>query len=128
MRYIINLSQAHTLIFKFLDYEFSDKNFVKELNPYYKDGNTYTIEIFNNSEDLKMTYFWYGPGEYDDGTPHNGTGSLHINPDLVDNLRRSLSLRESKIIDIIADWVTEKLNMDIDEIELYPNRENPPSY
>ena len=50
MRYIISTTQAHTLIFKFLDNEFSDKNFVKNLNPYVKDGNTYTVEIFNNSK------------------------------------------------------------------------------
>jgi hypothetical protein len=43
-------------------------------------------------------------------------GSLYIDSNLVDNLRISLNVRESKIIDIIADWVSEKLNVEIDEV------------
>ena len=75
-----------------------------------------------------ISYFWYGPGEDDDGNPHNGIGSVHVHPEIVDTLRSAFSVRESKILDIIADWISETLNVDIDEISIYPHRKGSPNY
>lgn len=128
MRYVITQSQFHTLIYKYLNGKFSNKDFRKEINPYVKDGNTWRVEMFNDSGKELLSYFWYGTGEDDDGNPHNGVGSLHVNPEIVDTLRGIFSVRESKILDIIADWVSETLNSDIDEISIYPHRNKTPNY
>jgi hypothetical protein len=128
MRYIISQSQFHTLIYKYLNGIFSNKNFKKEINPYVKDGNTWRVDMFNDSGKRLLTYFWYGPGEDDDGNPHNGVGSLHIHYELLDSLRAPLGVRESKIQDIIADWVSETLDADIDEVSISPHRNGTPNY
>ena len=128
MRYIITPSQFHNLIYKFLEDMFSNKDFRKEINPYVKDGNTWRVDMFNDSGKRLLTYFWFGPGEDDDGNPHNGVGNLHVNPEIVDTLRNIFSVRESKILDIIADWVSETLNADIDEVSISPHRNGTPNY
>jgi len=129
MRYIITPSQFHSLIYKFLEDMFSNKDFRKEINPYVKDGKTWRVDMFDDSGKKRLlTYFWYGPGEDDDGNPHNGVGSLHIHYQILDSLRGFLGIRESKIQDIIADWVSETLNADIDEIAIHPARNKTPNY
>jgi hypothetical protein len=125
MRYIITQTQLHSLIYKYLDDMFSQKDFRKELNPYVKDGGTWRVDMFSDDGKNLITYFWYGKGEYDDGTPHNGVGSLHIHHRITDMLKDTLSIRESKVLDIVADWVSETLGGDIDEIDVYPKKENP---
>lgn len=128
MRYIISPSQFHNLIYKYLDDMFSEKKFKKEINPYVKDGNTWHIDLSSDSGKNLISYFWYGPGEDDDGNIHSGVGSLQIHYNLLDSLRGFLGIRESKIQDIIADWVSETLNVDVDEISIYPARRGTPNY
>ena len=128
MRYVITPTQFHNLVYGYLNEMFSKKDFRKELNPYVQDGGTWRIEMFDDNERELISYFWYGPGEYDDGTLHNGIGSLHVNPKIVDFIRSTFSLRESKVLDIIADWVSETLGADIDEISVFPQRPSPPNY
>ena len=94
-------------------------NEVNPLNP-----NAYRIEM---GDDL-ITYFYYGPGEYDDGEPHYGIGSLHVHPDIVDTLRKLIKIRESKVVDIVADWFSEKFGVDVDETSIYPYRKTPTTY
>jgi len=126
MRYIITSSQLHMLIYKYLDSIFSKKDFRIEPNPYVKDSRR--IDMFDDNGNERMSYFWFGPGTDDDDNPHNGIGSLHINPTILDSLRTMFSIRESKIKDIIADWVSERFNTDVDEIDIHPSRNKTPNY
>lgn len=128
MRYIITQSQFHKLIYSYLNNKFSNKDFIKEINPYVKSGGTFRINLFADNGEEKMSYFWFEPGEDDDGNPHNGVGHLHVNPEIADTLREIFSVRESKILDIISDWVSETLNVDIDETTIYPRRKKTPNY
>jgi hypothetical protein len=128
MRYIITPSQFHSLIYKFLDDIFPNKDFRKEINPYVKDGDTWRIHMFDEDDRNLITYFWYGPGDDDDGNPHNGIGLIYVHHEIVDTLRNTFSVRESKILDIIADWVSETLNVDIDKIAIYPNKNETLNY
>lgn len=121
MRYIITQTQLHSVIYKYLDDIFSKKDFKKEIITYAKDGNTFIIDMISDEGQELLKYFWYGPGEYDDGTPHNGLGSLHIHHNIVDMFVKMFSIRESKVLDIVADWVSETLGGDIDEIAIHPN-------
>ena len=61
-------------------------------------------------------------------TKHFGQGYLHINPNIVDELRQLIKIRETKVIDIVADWFSEKFQVDIDEALIYPKRKNTPVY
>jgi hypothetical protein len=121
MRYIINQTQLHSLIYKYLDDMFEGMTPNKEINPY--NPNAYRMDL-----DDKISYFYFGPGEYDDDTPHYGIGDLHIHPDIVDTLRQLFNIRQSKVTDIAADWFSDKFEVDIDEISIYPERKRPPVY
>lgn len=127
MRYVITQTQFHDLIYKFLNAKFKEDKFKKHYN---EDGETiWRIDMLDENGDDSISFFWHEPGLYDDGeTLHNGIGNLHIHPTIVDSLRTVFKVRENKIMDIIADWVSEKLNVDIDEITLYPYRQTPTVY
>jgi len=116
-RYIITQNQMHSVIYKYLDNMFDINSFTKEINPYNKDA--YRIDLIDNYGNNTISYFWFGPGEYDDDTKHYGIGNINIHPDIVDTLRQMITIRESKVMDIIADWFSEKFNEDIDEISIY---------
>jgi len=120
MRYIITSSQMHQVIYQYLDNMFKNVKPNKETNPY--NPSAYRLGIG------KIEYFYYGPGEYDDGEPHYGIGSLHINPEIVDDLRRIVKIRETKVIDIVSDWFSEKFEVDVDDASLYPERKTPVVY
>jgi hypothetical protein len=131
MRYIISQSQFHKLVYQYLDDLFSKDNFKKEINPFVSDGNTWRIDMYSDLNKNLISYFWYGPGgswDDDEGTIHNGVGNLHIHPSIIDTIRGLFRIRESKVMDIVADWVSEKLNVDIDEISIYPQRKSSPNY
>ena len=122
MRYIITSSQIHQIVYQYLDNMFKNVKQNKETNPY--NPEAYSIDLGDNL----ISYFYYGPGEYDDGEPHYGIGNLHINPEIVDDLRRIIKIRETKVIDIVSDWFSEKFEVDVDEVSLYPNRKTPAVY
>lgn len=126
MRYIITQSQLHTLVYSYLNAMFSNEDFTKRANEYVE--NTWRITMNDNKGNEKIEYFWYGPGEDDEGNLHNGTGTLHVHPDVADFVRKLFSVREGKALDIIGDWVSEKFGVDIDEISIYPDRQGPPNY
>ena len=88
-RYIITQSQLHRVVYKYLDNMLKDVKPRKEQNPHNEDA--YRIEL------PKITYFYFGPGEYDDGEPHYGIGVLHINPEIVDEDRKSTRLNSSHV-------------------------------
>jgi hypothetical protein len=126
MRYIITTTQLHRIIYKYLDDLFGGLEPKKEVNPY--DPRSYKIELISDDGVETIDYWWYAPGEYDDGQTHNGIGNLQIHPMVVDNLRGSISIRETKVMDIVADWFSEKFNVDIDETVIYPSRDKAVSY
>ena len=120
MRYIITQTQLHDIIYKYLNDMYKDINPIKKVNS--NNPEAFRLNLG------KITYFYFGPGKYDDDTSHYGIGNLHIHPDIVDTLRQLINIRESKVVDIIADWFSEKFEVDIDEISVYPKRDKPPVY
>ena len=128
MRYIITPSQLHKLVYSYLNDIFSNEDFRRETNEFVEDGNTWRITMFDKNGKEQLVYFWFGPGTYDDDTPHNGIGNLHVHPNIADFIRKTFSIREGRAVDIVADWVSEKFGVDIDEISVYPNREKPVNY
>jgi hypothetical protein len=131
MRYIITTTQAHTIVYKFLDTLFLKRGEKKQQNPHNPDA--YSIKL-ESSGDLTLNYYYFGPGEYDDDGPftpatkHLGVGHLHAHPYVVDSLRGILNIRETRVLDMIADWFSEKYEVDIDDISIYPKRKKPAAY
>jgi len=126
MRYIITQGQLHQIVYKYLDNIFGNSDSEKIQNPHNPDA--YRIELKAPEKSETISYFYYGPGEYDDDTKHYGIGTLHIHPYIVDDLRRLIKTRETKVMDIVADWFSEKYQVDIDEISIYPERKTPAVY
>lgn len=119
MRYIISATQFHKFIYKYLDDMHSEGVVKKEINPYVEDGNTWVLFIYTDDDRTLLKYYWYGPGTDDDDNPHNGIGELYISRSLVEHLSTNLSVRKTKILDIVADWVSERYNVDIDNINIW---------
>lgn len=126
MRYIITKNQLHKVIYKYLDGEFSESNSVKEQNKYNPDA--YSINLHDNYGNNTITYFWYGPGTDDDDNPHYGVGMMHIHPDIADTIRNMFNIRETKVVDILSDWFSEKFDVDIDNVSIFPGRKKTPAY
>lgn len=113
-RYIITQTQLRNLIYKILDEDFVKVE--REQNPYL--DSAYSLKFFNKKNKILLTYYWFGPGEDDEGIEHNGVGSLYVHEELSEFFRKVLSVRVSKVMDIIADWVSEKYDVDIDEVDI----------
>lgn len=126
MRYIITQGQLHQIVYKYLDNIFGNSDSEKIQNPHNPDA--YRIELKVPKKSETISYFYYGPGEYDDDTKHYGIGSLHIHPDIVDTIRKLVGIRETKVVDIVTDWFSEKFEVDVDEISIYPERKTPAVY
>lgn len=124
MRYVITKNQFHKIVYKILDELMEGGNVERENNPYVKSGNTYRLNISNKDGERFLTYFFHEAGEDDDGNPHNGHGSIHVHWSVDDTLRKLLSVRPTTILDMVADWVTDRFNVDVDEVDIYPNKPN----
>ena len=133
MRYIITQSQLHQVVYRYLDSMFKGVKENKITNPH--NPNAYRIELITPKRDDTIKYYYFGEGLMDDEyygvntpTKHFGHGYLHIHPNIVDELRQLIKIRETKVIDIVADWFSEKFQVDIDEASMYPKRKNTPVY
>jgi hypothetical protein len=111
----------HKVVYQYLDNMFKNVKPNKQINPHNPDA--YRIDLGKY-----VSYFYFGPGEDDGGDIHYGVGTLHIHPDIVDELRRLIKIRETNVVDIIADWFSEKFDIDVDNISIYPNRKTPAAY
>lgn len=120
MRYVITKDQFHKIVYNILDEMMEGGGVKKEENPY--SNGAYRIHMYNSDDEEIIVYFYFPPGEDDDGNPHNGIGSIHVNWAIEDKITKIFSLRQSKVLDIIADWVTDKFGVDVDEVDVYPKK------
>ncbi len=120
MRYIITQDQFHNAIYRILNQNLG--NVEKEINPYDKTGNTYRLNMFDQDGKEFLNYFYFPPGEDDDGNPHNGHGSIHIHWETDDMIKKIFSIRGTKVMDVISDWVSDTFGVDVDEAAIYPEK------
>lgn len=120
MRYVITQDQFHNAIYKILNQNLGEVE--KEINHYDKTGDTYRLNIFDPNGKEFLTYFYYPPGEDDDGNLHDGIGSLHIHWETDDMIRKIFSIRGTKVMDVIADWVSDKFGVDVDDVSIFPTK------
>jgi len=120
MRYVITKDQFHKIVYNILDEMMEGGGVKREENPY--SNGAYRINMYNSDDEVIIVYFYFPPGEDDDGNPHNGIGSIHVNWVIDEKITKIFSLRQSKVLDIIADWVTDKFGVDVDEVDVYPKK------
>jgi len=120
MRYVITKDQFHKIVYNILDEMMEGGGVKREENPY--SNGAYRINMYNSDDEVIIVYFYFPPGEDDDGNPHNGIGSIHVNWAIDEKITKIFSLRQSKVLDIIADWVTDKFGVDVDEVDVYPKK------
>ena len=120
MRYIITQDQFHNAIYKILNQNLGKVE--KEINPYDKTGDTYRLNMFDQDGKEFLNYFYFPPGEDDDGNPHNGQGSIHIHWETDDMIKKIFSIRGTKVKDVISDWVSDTFGVDVDEADIYPEK------
>ena len=116
MKYVITQSQFHKLVYGYLNKLVKSAEVVKENNKYVKGG--FSVMVKTNGEQ-QFTYQFTPEGEsWDDPTdkiyPDNGT--LIIKNGIADDMTDLFGLRKSKIFDLIADWFTERYEVDVDEV------------
>jgi hypothetical protein len=127
-RYIITDTQLHSVVYQYMD-KIIDKERTKKQNPWDNEG--YILKMYDKNAKNLLAYFWYAPGgayDDDDDTVHNGVGSLQVHPSVVDFIRTMFKVRESKALDLVSDWVSTKIDTEVDEVTIYPERRNPPVY
>ena len=120
MRYVITKDQFHSIVYNILD-DLSEGGKVEKVdNPYWKES--YRVNLYDKNGENFITFFYAQPGEDDDGNIHDGHGSIHLHWKVNDTIKKLLSVRQTKVLDYVADWVSEKLNVDVDEVDIYPNK------
>lgn len=121
MKYIITQSQFHSLVYHYLNGMFKDNNIKKF--PSYFGENSYSVSFIHNDANVMTLYF---TGENDSFEEENNEpfAQIQVHYHLVDRLVNMFGIRKSRVLDLIADWVSEKLNIDVDEIVIYPRKED----
>jgi hypothetical protein len=122
MRYVITKDQFHHVVYNILDELLEDGKVEREKNPHVKSGKTYRLNMYDKNGENFITYFYFEPGEDDDGNVHDGHGSIHLHWKVNDTIKKLLSIRQTKVSDIVGDWVSDKFNVDVDEIDIYPTK------
>ena len=122
MRYIITKDQFHSIVYNILYELLEGWKVVRDNNPHVKSGKTYRLNMYDKNGENFITYFYFEPGEDDDGNVHDGHGSIHLHWKVNDTIKKLLSIRQTKVSDIVGDWVSDKFNVDVDEIDIYPTK------
>ena len=115
-RYVISQSQLFDLIENFM----SDRMVGGEVKNHGVDdyGNT-KWELFDKNGKWLMYYIHYGPKHMNGKVVENESGYLSLDKGLVSLFMRNLRFRESKVLDLLADWFTKTFDADIDSVDIY---------
>jgi len=119
MKYIITPTQFDKIIDLFLNKKVGKNPWITKSDNPYREGS-YQLKIANiKNKQMLFNFIFTAAGDsWDDPTdkiyPANGT--LYIQTDLLKELSGFLNVRETKALDLIADWFTTKYNVDVDEV------------
>lgn len=119
MKYIISTTQFDKILDLYLKrYLGKTPNMNREENPY-REGS-YNIKISRDKNSgIVFNFIHTAEGEsWDDpeDTIYPAHGTLYIRNELVNDLIKLLNVRETKVLDLIADWFTRNYNVDIDNV------------
>ena len=115
MKYIITQGQLHSIVYDYLNKRFDGIDGEKKTNPYPNDSSydaSYHIDLKNAP--YEINYIFLVAGEDDEGNPHSDISYLYVSHNLILPLVKNLKIRETKVLDIITDWFSEKYKVDVD--------------
>jgi hypothetical protein len=118
MKYVITATQfdkvLNLYLMKYLGKDFTTR---REENPYVEGG--YSLEVIKKNGDKVFQYNFFPAGEsWDDPSDkiYPANGNLYIKKPLVEDLIDFLNVRETKVLDLVADWFTQKFDVDVDYV------------
>lgn len=114
-RYVISQSQLFDLVENFM----SDRMVGGEVKKHDTDeyGNT-KWELFDKNGKWLMHYIHYSTKDM--GEFHfNESGNLALDKSLVSLFMRNLRFRESKVLDLMADWFSKTFDVDVDKVDIF---------
>lgn len=115
-RYIISQSQLFDLVENFMSEQMEGGEVRKRDTDDY--GNT-RWDLYSKSGKFLMHYIHYGEKHMDGKVVENESGYLSLQHSLVSLFMRNLRFRQSKALDLLADWFTKTFEADIDSVDIY---------
>lgn len=115
-RYVISQSQLFDLVENFMSDRMVDGKVKKHDTDEY--GNT-KWELFDKNGKWLMYYIHYGPKHMNGKVVEDESGYLALDKSLVSLFMRNLRFRESKVLDLMADWFTKTFDADIDSVDIH---------
>jgi len=115
-RYIISQSQLFDLVENFMSEQMAGGQVRKRDTDDY--GNT-RWDLYNKNGKWLMYYIHYGPKHMNGKVVEDESGYLSLDKRLVSLFMRNLRFRESKVLDLLADWFTKTFEADIDSVDIY---------
>lgn len=115
-RYIISQSQLFDLVENFMSEQMSGGEVRKRDTDDY--GNT-RWDLYSKSGKFLMYYIHYGEKHMNGKVVENESGYLSLQHSLVSLFMRNLRFRQSKVLDLLADWFTKTFDVDIDSVDIY---------
>jgi len=115
-RYIISQSQLFDLVENFMSEQMAGGEVRKRDTDDY--GNT-RWDLYSKSGKFLMYYIHYGPKHMNGKVVENESGYLSLQHSLVSLFMRNLRFRQSKVLDLLADWFTKTFDVDIDSVDIH---------
>ena len=115
-RYIISQSQLFDLVENFMSEQMAGGEVIKRDTDDY--GNT-RWDLYSKSGKFLMYYIHYGEKHMNGKVVENESGYLSLQHSLVSLFMRNLRFRQSKALDLLADWFTKTFEVDIDSVDIY---------
>ena len=108
MKYIITKGQLHRIAYQLLDDELKNTGGFKENEDY--GNHRFSLEDMNGDRIMSAVHY----------SEENARGETHafIGWRLINKISKLFSIRPTKAVDIIGDWLSETLNLEIDEIDV----------
>lgn len=118
MKYVITETQFDKILDLYISkYIGRNPKIKREENPY-MDGS-FSLNIKDVNDEKLFRYNFFPAGEsWDDPSDkiYPANGNLYIRQELVEDLIGFLNVRETKVLDLIADWFTKKYDVDVDDV------------
>ena len=119
MKYIITPTQFDKILDLFLTKKIGKNPEISKYDNPYTEGSYQLKIVDKKTKQLFFNFIFTEAGEsWDDPTDkiYPANSSLYVQKDLVEELIDFLNVRETKALDLIADWFTFKYNVDVDKV------------
>ena len=117
MKYVISESQLFDLVENFMNDRMKGGEVKKDKITQF---GTTRWDLYDKDGKWVMYYYHTGQQHHMDGSKADPEWtSVSIAENLVTLFGRNLRFRESKVMDLMADWFTKTFNLDVDDVSIY---------